>query len=314
LLDRSNRQMNQLEKPVDSMPDEGKQYLVFREGPFTLALAIDNIKRVHEAVTVPQRRPGTRLIDIHRMTGTASETLVRFWVEIQMGKGHYLMPINNVEGIREMNLAIPMKYPEALKKEDMDFISRLFFDGSRMIVEIDSKALLELTESENALLKNLKKIRERKNRGALNHPDSEEVQTVEKKDPQEDADTFSDDKKMLFFKTDDNMWALDFKKIMKIIDKDEIHKLPGIGKSVVGAVYHDENAVPVIIPGKNDVNDQKGKSIEKIILTESPRGMVGFGCDQIIQIAMEKDKDQMENGPDNCINIIKPELVVENLI
>jgi chemotaxis signal transduction protein len=78
--------------------------------------------------------------------------------------------------------------------------------------------------------------------------------------------------------------------VVQIINKDEVHPLPAAGRRIRGAVYYSEQAVPVLSPA--DLNwivlgqaGEEGGDFSLVIVAETARGLLGFGCDRVVQMS-----------------------------
>lgn len=253
---------------------KGGQYLVFKVGRYSLALGLMNIRRVHDAEGVPPRTPGSRVLDLYQITGAEAGAPNAYWIEMDVGERRYLMPVENVEEIRDLNLAVPMPYPPVLVGPETGYFKGLFFDGFRMIVEIDPEKLVEMTEG-------LK---------GLGRAASARMEEEEPEPPRPDESGEGKPVRLLYFEVGAQVMAVDLNRVVQIINRDEIHEVPAGGQKVLGVVYHAEQAVPVIAPEAMGVElAGPAKDIfSMIILAEARKGLVALGCERIIRVA-EKD-------------------------
>ena len=245
-------------------PAEGRKYLVFLLGPFSLALQIAAIKRVHDAQGIPPRSPGTRVLDLHHLTGSRSERAPGYWLEMEIGGGKYLTPVEEVEEIRELSLAIPMAFPPALGGDADSPFRGIFFDGRRMIVELDPEAMV---------------------RAESGFFDPEPAMPEEQDEPGPAA-VVSD--RVALLEIGDQLWMLDLASLVQVVNTEEIHAIPSRGSGIEGVVYYADMAVPVIGPPLFcrllGGECRGGGEFPVIALVESKRGLVGIGCQRIAEV------------------------------
>ena len=267
---------------------EGRQYLVFKEGIFTLALKIEAIKKLHDAQTIPPRTPGTRMLDLQDLTGAETEVTHGYWIEMEVGSHRYLMPVEEVEGIRELSLAVVMDYPPALQRPDVNYMPRIFFDGLRMIVELDPQALADMIEGRAGSFPPRPGAHER-------GKDKEKVsggRGGKSADPKRPGERI-----VIFFEAGSHVWSLDLEQVLQITNRDEIHPVPAFGRKIGGVAYHAEQAVPVLSPGTLarillGSSDSGDDDFSLIIVMETTKGLLGLGCSRIIQVAKNVSPDQ----------------------
>lgn len=272
----------------EALPDEEGQYLVFKEGRFTLALGIKAIKRLYDAESFPPRTPSTRMIDLHDLVGAESKANHVYWIEMEIGDGRYLMPVEEVEGIGELSLAVVLQYPGILRRPQTAFLKRMFFDGLRMIVELDPEALAATTEGI------INPYRHDSSGGGEASENEEARGSV--KAPDADAN------RMVILEIGGRTWRLALDLVAQIVNREEIHAVPASGRKIMGVVYHQDQAIPVISPGRlvETIRGDRFRSdgeFSMIIVAETKKGLIGFGCDRIIKVA-ERSEDNQEAGQD----------------
>jgi chemotaxis signal transduction protein len=269
----------------DAAPDEGRQFLVFKEGQFTLALGIESLKRLYDAESLPPRTIGTRMLDLHEITGAEGEGGHGYWIEMEIGQSRYLMPVQEVEGIRELSLAVVMEYPRILRRPDTNYIKRMFFDGLRMIIELDSEALVGATEGIGPYQFD-------------SRADDEDDGDGEAAVAEEDETSVGDSgfgKRMLLFEAGSRFWSLDLNRVVKIVNRDEIHSVPVAGRKAGGVVYYNDQAVPIVSPGELEEcmlgdKPRTDDDFSVIILVETRKGILGFGGHRILQVAEKRQE------------------------
>jgi len=267
-------------------PAEGRKYLVFLLGPFSLALQIAAIKRVHDAQGIPPRSPGTRVLDLHHLTGSRSERAPGYWLEMEIGGGKYLTPVEEVEEIRELSLAIPMAFPPALGGDADSPFRGIFFDGLRMIVELDPEAMVR---AESGFFEPEPAMPEEEDEPVPAAPVSDRVALLE---------------------IGDRLWRLDLASLIQVSNTEKIHPIPTRGSGIEGVVRYAELAVPVIGPallGQLLGGECHGRGDFPVIaLVESKLGLVGIGCQRIAEVVEraripEGAKSQAEIAPERLI-------------
>ncbi len=303
-------------------PEPGKKYLLFKEGPFSLAIAIESIRRVHDAEEgSPPRRPGTRMIDLHRLA--CIETVIRpdFWLEMEIGDGHFLMPVGEVEGIREMNLAIPLRFPESIRKPEGVFISGIFFDGNRMVGELDPAELARINEELNGRGLGYRPVG---NIDGARAGKSSDLGSGTKGTPGSASASSA-----FTFLAGGDLYGIRFDRVLQVITRDEVHPFPGAPEGARRVVYYSDSAVPVIEPDFL-IRSAGGDAAEKlddyglIVLVETHKGIIGFGCSRIVNVAFNQET---ENGPeaddegaglekdkDGGVTFIDPEEILDRLV
>jgi len=272
---------------------EGRQLLVFKVGEYSLALPLNVLRKVYDAQGLPPRSPGSRVLDMYQITGASAGASPGYWIEMEVGERRYLMPVESVEEIRELSLAVPLDYPDALRREETSFVKSLYFDGLRMIAEISPEELAHMTEG---IKSPRKKHRER--RGVSSQRD-------ENGEPPEG--------KLVVFESGDGMYAVPLDLVRQIMDSDEIHPVPAAGQKIRGLVYHAETGVPVmsqkLLDGKGP--DEGGTGM--IIVVESGKGPVGFACRRVVKLA-EAEEIEWKGEEEGAIKLIRPERILEKLL
>ena len=288
-------------------PEEGKQYLIFKEGNFTLALKLSAIKKLYDAESSPPRTPGTRLLDLHDLMGAEFVARHGYWIEMEAGSNRYLMPVEDVEGIRELSLAIVMAYPPVLRRPELNYIRGIFFDGLRMIVELSPDELAETSEGV----------------AGGPSPSSGPAGFTEKgarSSPGKKGAGLGDERTNVLFEGGGTIWSLDLELVVQIINKDEVHPIPASGRGIRGAVYYAEQAIPVIAPSTlheiaSGVKGAGGEEFSIVLVAETPRGLIGFGCDRVVRVARQDAaaRDAPEEGASGAAHEIKIENVLRFL-
>lgn len=281
--------------------DESRKFLVFRVGDFWLALPIEVLNKVHDAESVPPRTPNSKVLDLHRMTGAKLGAQPAYWIDMEAGKKRYLMPVEAVEEIRELSLALPMPYPGALRKKETAFLKSIYFDGLRMIVEMDPAKLAEVTESMTGITSALSERRERPVKGGT-------VEDTKKEDKKSSVNTG----RMLVFEAGEKRLAIDLDIVVQIINRDEIHPVPAAGQKIMGVVYHADQAVPVLSFDFLKANVGGEDDFEMIIVAETKQGFIAFVCRKVLGVMGKEefkkeaqankddaDRDIIEIGPQN---------------
>jgi chemotaxis signal transduction protein len=272
---------------VEPAPGEGRKYLVFREGPAVLALRIEAVRRVYDAQSgSPPRTPRTRMLDLVELLAVNAGGH-EFWIEMEVDDGRYLIPVEQVIGINELSLAVTIDYPPVLKRKENRFIKGLFFDGHRMIADVDDRALAAMTESKF---------------GTAGRAAARVVQpTGAAADlaPAEAEPAGSD--RVLRFEAAGRTWAVDLDRVVQVVNREEIHYLPSAGKMVMGAIYYADQAVPVVRPATRDMilagdADAEEATIRMIVLVETEKGLLGFGADAIVGVAPRNVGPGNDNG------------------
>jgi len=258
-------------------PEEGKQYLVFKEGKFTLALRLPAIKKLYDAESLPPRTPGTRLLDLHDLMGAEFVARHGYWIEMEAGSNRYLMPVEEVEGIRELSLAIVMAYPPVLRRPELGYIRGIFFDGLRMIVELDPEQMAETGEGGD---------RSGQAWIPAAFPEKSGPSGPGKKGAEPGP---GGERSLVLFEGGGGLWSLDLELVVQIINKDEVHPIPASGRGIPGVVYYAEQAVPVIAPSTlheivSGVKGGHGEEFSIVLVAETPRGLIGFGCDRVMRV------------------------------
>jgi chemotaxis signal transduction protein len=259
-------------------PEQGKQYLVFKEGQFTLALKLPAIKKLYDAESSPPRTPGTRLLDLHDLMGAEFVGRHGYWIEMEAGSNRYLMPVEEVEGIRELSLAIVMAYPGVLRRPELEYIRGIFFDGLRMIVELDAEAMARTADGPGGGPQG----------SSLpgSFPDRGRRSAHAKKAAAGAGRT------LVLFEGGGGLWSVDLELVVQIIIKDEIHPVPASGRGIMGVAYYAEQAVPVIAPSvlREIMLGEKaapGGDFSTVLVAETSRGLLGFGCDHVVRVERE---------------------------
>ena len=274
------------EEPSPS-PD-GRKYLIFLVGRYSLALEISSIKRVHDAQGIPPRSQGSRVLDLHHLTGSKAERAPGYWIEMEIGGSRFLAPVEEVEEIRELSLSVPMEYPPALRREETRPFRGVFFDGLRMIVELDPQAL---AEAETGYFPDLP-------------PEEEEPET----------ETAKSDRVALI-EIGEDLWRLDLSSLVQVLNAEEIHPLPSAGSPIEGVVYYHDRAIPVIGPARftelmADELSMADNEFPAIALIECPLGYLGIGCRWVAQVV---GRAEAEAPPGRGKAEISPERLIRRL-
>lgn len=286
--------------PVQDAPEEGKKYLVFRMGEFWLALAIEAIKRLYDAQAHPPRTPGSKLIDLRQITGDDAQSPVGYWIEMEIDGGRYLMTVDDVEGIQEFNLCVVMEYPSVLKRPQTKYYKKLFFDGLRMMTEIDPAGIAGTTPGLPGVDPGFSLGQELEN-----ETESKPVRASER---------------IVIFESGGGLWSLDLGLVAQIINRDDIYPLPAAGPIIMGVCYYAEQAIPVmspadmvrIITGERPRIDDR---FSMVIIAETERGLLGIGCDRIVRVANRQDPGKsVETQNSVARNFVGPNSVDQALM
>jgi chemotaxis signal transduction protein len=282
----------------DAGPGEGRKYLVFREGPAVLALRIEAVRRVYDAQSgFPPRTPRTRMLDLVELLAVKAVSH-DYWIEMEVGDSRYLMPVEQVMGINELSLAVTVPYPSVLKRDDNRYIQQLFFDGQRMIADVDCHALAAMTES---------KFGPGRRGIAAMAPRP----TPDPPGPPR-ADAAKSDGRVLVFQGAGRTWALELGRVVQVVSREEVQYLPCAGKRVLGAIYYAEQAVPVVSPATLALvlaggSGQETGPFGMIILTETDKGLLGLGCDGIVR-AVERGALAQESEDGHRLAVLEIEM------
>ena len=255
--------------------EEGKKHLVFRVADFTIALEVGVLKKVHDAGALPPRTPGSRVVDLHHITGADKGRSPGYWIEMESEAGRYLIPVEEVEGIRELSLAVPIPYPRVLARPETIYIRQLLFDGLRMITLLEAKGLAELVSG-------------RPPAAARRETEDGDAAGAE----------LSGSGRLVAFEIGPWRVGLPLEQVVQIISHDELFPVPSAPRGVMGAVYYADHAVPVLKPSW--LGELLGKpsrppepEFTMIILAESSRGMIGFPGGRVLKVM---DRTSAENG------------------
>jgi len=270
--------------------DVAGKYLIFGVAEFVLAVDISYLKKVYDAETQPPRTPDSKVVDLHRLTGTRERRQTGYWLDMDFPSGHFLVPVEEVEGISELGLAVPVLYPSAIAGKRTRFIKKMLFDGMRMISEINPEGISETP---------LERLGFGKKKKAPSFGSAlleEEIE--EQKAPAGEEAT--DENKVLTFISGGVMWAINLDHVFQVINKSDIFTIPSAPPQIMGAIYHSEKAIPVIKP--EAVLDRKqaerewapDEEFSTIILVHTEKGEVGIPCERVMRVLhdyTEAEKD-----------------------
>lgn len=273
----------------ESPSPDGRKFLIFLVGTYSLALEITAIKRVHDAQGIPPRSQGSRVLDLHHLTGSKAERAPGYWIEMEIGGGRFLAPVEEVEEISELSLAVPMAYPAALRREETRPFRGIYFDGLRMTVELDPQALAEAEMGQYL--------------GDL--PDEEEE--PEMSEPGSD--------RVAMLEIGGETYQLDLARLIQVVNTEEVHAIPSAGCPIEGVVYYADRAVPVIGPAlftelMSDEIGAGGNEYPEIALVESDWGYLGIGCQRIAEVVARAEADA---SPGRGKAEISPERLIHRL-
>ncbi len=272
-----------MEPDLTGENEETRKYLVFKVGRFSLALPIEFIIKVYDTDGLALRRPGSRVLDIYQLTGAQPNASPGYWIEMEAGNRRYHIPVEDVEEIKELSLAVPMPYPRALKRPETRYMKRVFFDGFRMIVEVDPEKIDETVEDLGRLGTSAKKRRK-------------DEEKVHEEGPAPKA--LAPSKKVLTFEAGADVFAVDIDAVLQIIGMDEIHPVPAAGQRIEGVIYYSDQAVPVVSPGMlRELGKGEGDEWEAtlIIIAETKKGAVGVSCNRVLRV-VEKNSGEQESA------------------
>lgn len=290
---------------VDGEDVAGK-YLVFGVAEFVLAVDISYLKKVYNADSQPPRTPDSKVVDLHRLTGAQNRRRTGYWLDMDFPSGHFLVPVEEVEGISELGLAVTVPYPSAIAGKRTRFIKKILFDGMRMISEINPEGISE-TPLERPGFGKKKKAPSFGN--ALREEESEE-----QKAPAGEEDR--DENQVLTFVSGGATWAINLDHVFQVINMSDIFTIPSAPPQIMGAIYHSEKAVPVIKP--EAVFDRKqaerewapDEEFSMIVLLHTEKGEVGIPCERVMRVRedyTEAEKDG--SSPKKTIYITPAEIL-----
>lgn len=294
--------------------ESGARYLLFKLDKFSLALELPVLRKIYDAAGFPFRTAGSRMIDLHRLTGAEGQAAINFWIEMDLGAGRYLIPVEDVEGIRELSLAIPLPYPPVLRRPETRYIQTLLFDGLRMIVLLDAGGLVEVSEEKDKLKFRAKTVKSKSSMRDAAAP------AVAPDQPESAASG-----KLVVFAAGGELYKVDLELVIQILNAEELYPLPSTGPGIAGAIYFAESAVPVVSSVRLSelVQDRKPgpeTAISTVILLETPPGPLGLGCERIVKVVgREAGPVKGEETPGTAGDLVsaarevRPELLVKRL-
>ncbi len=283
-----------------SSDEAARKYLIFSVAEFVLAVDISYLKKVYDAESHPPRTPDSKVIDLYRMTGTDKQRKTGYWLDMDFSGGHFLVPVENVEGISELGLAVPVDYPSAIAGRRTGFIKKILFDGMRMIAEISPEGISE-TPVERPGFGRKKKA---PSFGGTSSGKAEQKEQTE--DVARRQDDNGDGKKLLFLSRGAK-WTINLEHVFQVINMNDIFEIPSAPDEIMGAIYHSEKAIPVLKPetiikgqGKQWGTDE---DFSIIILVPTPRGAVGIPCERILQVLDSKSADEDQGGHGEVVKL-----------
>lgn len=300
-------------------PGEEKEekYLLFRVGPFCMALPLAVLKKIYDTAGFPFRTAGSRMVDLHRLSGVEAGREAGYWVELEISEGRYLIPVEDVEDIRELNLAVPIPYPAVLARPESRYISRLFFDGSRMISLIAASSLVEVMEESQKQRLKAKLPRKIPSGSASKSPAPKKGLTI----PGDVKAEGSDPGKKVVFSAEEERWMVDLNRVVQILNVEEIFSLPSAGPKISGVIYFAESAVPVMPADKlagiaGGSVGGTGGGMPIVVIVETGKGPLGLGCERIVMV---KEDGEAGKGPEADGSgrgepiLVRPELLLPQL-
>jgi len=112
---------------------EGENFLVFDVGGYPLAVRISQVRKVMDKNSAD---PDLEMVDLTQILGNRMKT-ADFRLEVMMEGKAKSVPVDFVEPIKDLRLAVWLDFPKIMRRKNNKIIEGFFFDGSRMITLID---------------------------------------------------------------------------------------------------------------------------------------------------------------------------------
>jgi len=106
-----------------------ENYLVFEAGGFPLAVRISQVRRVFDKSSLD---PAVETFDLAKMLNMNLKA-GGYGVEISIKDKTAAVPVDRVEPIKDLRLALWLKFPQIMRRKNNRMIEGFFFDGFRMI-------------------------------------------------------------------------------------------------------------------------------------------------------------------------------------
>ncbi len=118
---------------VESAKKAEENYLVFEAGGFPWAVRISQVRRVLDKSALD---PQMENLDLARMLGLELKQ-AGYALEIAVRDRTRAVLVDRVEPIKDLKLAIWLKFPQIMRRKNNRMVEGFFFDGLRMISLID---------------------------------------------------------------------------------------------------------------------------------------------------------------------------------
>jgi chemotaxis signal transduction protein len=112
---------------------EGENFLVFEVGGYTLAVRIGQVLKVMDKNSAD---PDLEMVDLTEILGNRMKS-ADFRLEVMMEGKVKSVPVDYVEPIKDLRLAVWLDFPKIMRRKNNKIIEGFFFDGSRMVTLID---------------------------------------------------------------------------------------------------------------------------------------------------------------------------------
>ncbi len=114
---------------VESAKKAEEDYLVFEAGGFPLAVRISQVRRVLDKLAID---PEMETLDLAKMLELKLAS-AGYGLEIIVKDKVKSVPVDRVEPIKDLKLALWLKFPQIMRRKNNRMIEGFFFDGLRMI-------------------------------------------------------------------------------------------------------------------------------------------------------------------------------------
>jgi chemotaxis signal transduction protein len=117
-------------------------HLVFRLGEYSFALDIRSVTKIHDLAAEPEAPAGGEEFNLGRYFGVAEETRRPFRVDVSVDDRAWCFRADAVEDIQGFGLVVVLAFPPMLRTEENRAIEGFFFDGLRLVHQVDAAALM----------------------------------------------------------------------------------------------------------------------------------------------------------------------------
>ena len=128
-------------------------HLVFRLGGYSFALDLRNVVKIHDLAAGTEVLTWGDEVNLARYFGVEEEARRPFRVDVLVGDRSWCFGADAVEDIQGFGLELALAFPPMLRREENRAIEGFYFDGLRLIHQLEAGAIMDSARFEASLIR-----------------------------------------------------------------------------------------------------------------------------------------------------------------